>query len=428
MRYSISAWSSRRSARPAKMLVPLRLLMAMALGLSLSAQSASPAAADAPQNQTEEMGFLGVRILKAANAGTLDWAAELPADCAGCRVAVNGFTSGQNSKELYFHLWVPRSKAASIPIRVKIEPTKVRGVLASFTDTTLGKRGFANRAPRVVGMAPVEFRKEAGGIVFTMPAEPKGIDLPPDDLGEVSQQYTFIETPGVYIRIGHADITRRRGPYATGRWPALEAQAALNLEFAAREAIYALGIDKDLPALGVSTIMLMNFDTNYPTLDEFRAHDDWPPHWHMHLWWNSVPKVRNVGHFYLSTSGLLTQHMLSEYVSGTIDTRNNRWLQHGQAEETRTPDGRLVYAQTITLEGFFRLASDKGSCLLTPIKGGFDSGVRLSCDNGQPTLRIRATDDPIAGRIRLFLNQRPSMDYRYDVDTGAILSSKDLTK
>lgn len=255
----------------------------------------APASAG-PSSRAPEQVFLGVTLLKTGAGPDIPWAVEPPRGCRGCRLVLDRFASGQNAREVYFHLWAPADRTRVGPIRVRIDPARVRGVLVGRTDYQLPSRGRAASAPRADGPTSLPFRREGDAIIFKAPSHPHGFDLPPDDLGDVTQRYTYIETPGVYIRIAHADPLRRAGRYAEGPWPAVQARAALNLEFAAREAIAALGLAAAARRYGATTIMLMNFDTNYPTLGPGQAHEDWPPHWHMHLYWNTRPKVRKVDH------------------------------------------------------------------------------------------------------------------------------------
>lgn len=274
-------------------------------------------------------------------------------------------------------------------------------------------------------MTRVTFRQNTNGIIFDVPAHGSGASLPPDDLADVTENYTFIETAGVYIRISHADPERRRGAYASGIWPETQAKAALNLEFAAREAIETLQLDRFVQKHGVKTIMLMNFDTNYPTLGPDTAHEDWPPHWHMHLFWKASPRVRKVGHFYLTPDGLLSHNSSSAPKSLSSSERVNRWYSEGNADETRTPDGQLLFAHTVTPDGHFRLTSPLGDCDFLPVGKGFDTGVRLVCGSGA-SLLVRAEDDLPSGQVRLFLNNRLSKTYRYDLDTGTLLGSANV--
>ena len=280
--------------------------------------------------------FVGVRVLKTVDAGMVDWSAELARACTGCRLVLNDWSSGQNPDEIFFHVWLPGSKVDVARIHLRVDSSKIRGVLVSLTDDELASRDFVRTEPRANGIARLDYREVADGVTFDVRPGLQGVSLPPDDSADVTEEYTFIETPGVYIRVGHADERRRRGAYATGRWPALEASAALNLEFAAREAIYALGLDKTVRKAGANTIMLMNFDTNFPTLGPDVAHDDWPPHWHMHLYWNDAPRVRKVGHFYLDPQGLLLRNMSSDFVSSTSPGANQRSTRRCCVDETKS--------------------------------------------------------------------------------------------
>lgn len=366
-----------------------------------------------------DMAYLGVRILKTDGAGEVAWRVQPPAGCAACRLDLTPQAAGQNAREIYYHLWVPLHRETLAPLQVEVDPSRVRRVLVSVTDLTLAGRGYANREPRAIGLADVPFVRRRQTVSFALPAHPGGVNMPPDDLTDVTQFYTYIETPGVYIRVGHADERRRGGPYAAADWPRREAAAALNLEFAAREAIEQLGIVDSFPRLGVDKVMLMNFDTNYPTLGPGEAHADWPPHWHMHLFWRDVPKVRRVGHFYIGPDGLLTTDMASDLKAGGQAGRVEHWFRRGEADETRTPGGDLVYAQTITPEGWFRLNTERGSCLLKPASNGFDAGVIVACDD-KPAVTMRADDEVEQGRIHLYRDGRAVRTYRYDTDTGAL--------
>lgn len=406
---------------------PMRLsdltFAAIASSVLLTGPLAPPAfgltEASAPASQMQ-MAFLGVRVLKAAGAGNVRWSAELPPGCNACRLVLNDRTAGQNAKEFFFHAWVPQGDVG--PIRIKVDVAKIRGVIASFTDLELSKRGYATDQRRAVGLATVPFTRQADGIAFTIPRRLGGVSMPPDDLTDVTQDYTYVETPGVYIRVAHTNAQRRGGPYAATPWPTRQAAAALNLEFATREAIDKLGMVKTLAAKGVKTIMLMNFDTNYPTLGPEEAHADWPPHWHMHLYWNDVPRVRRVGHFYFSHDGLLIANMVSDLKPGSLTQRTERWLQRNEPDETRTPSGELVYAQTVTAKGWFRLSTEHESCLLKPLRGGFDSGATVTCDNGVGPTTVRAVDDVSQGSIAVYLSGKLSKKYRYDTDTGGLIN------
>ena len=350
--------------------------------------------------------FIGVKVLKTAGAGTVDWAVELPADCRGCRLENNAFTSGQNAREFYFHFIAPGPPDKISALQIKVDPSKVRSVLVGHRRVS-----FERRRDRIVLDAP------ANGPLLSDLADFH--TLPSYAPGDVTDRYTYLDTPSVQTRIEHADKERRAGPYAKGPWPATQRQAALNLEFGAREAIVALGIDRTIRERGFGTILLMGFDTNYPTLSPDEAHDDDPPHWHMHFSWSHDPVIRQIGHFYIGTDGLLTENLVSD-----VTTKDLTHYARGASHETRTESGSLLYRQTVTPQGFFNLSADQGSCQLQPVAQGFQSGVDVLCTVGGYHHRVRAEDDVDAGRIRVFVDDRLREEHMYDVDSGSLLSSK----
>jgi hypothetical protein len=385
----------------------------LALAVVLSAQAAcrteqqtAPRTHIANTEHGQAETFLGVRILKTAGAGDLDWSVELPASCTGCRLAINRFTSGQNSKEFYFHLLASSTLEKIEGVHVKAEPAKIRGVL--------------------VGRVQVLFSRTADGISFAVPRNGPVVaelstyrTLPGYAAGYVTDLYTYIETPSVETRIEHADEKRRNGAHASGPWPAVERQAALNLEFAAREAIVALGLDRTLRERGLDTVLLMGFDTNDPTLGPADAHNDDPPHWHMHMSWSRVPIIREIGHFYIGSDGLLIRNGVGDVING-----KGARFERGQTHKTLTEDGEILYTHTITPEGYFTLGTSAGVCRFTPVVGGFHTGVDLACRNGAYRRRIRAEDDIDLGRLRLFLNERLVEEYIYDPDNGVLERSE----
>jgi hypothetical protein len=355
------------------------------------------------QREGDTRMFLGVRVLKTANAGPLAWSVEFP-NCSACALQSNDFTTGQKDKEFFFHFLAPEALKVVEGVRVKVDPTKVRAVIVGFTDYTLNKT-----IATIPGPAAVTFTKTTDGIVFDVPREPVGGGrLPPYDAGDPTQSYSYIHTQGIDVRIEHADPQRRGGAYATGQWPAVQRQAALNLEFAAREAMIRLGLDRSLTEGGIGLVTLMGFDTCFPTLGPNSAHGDNPPHWHMHMYWNEEPRVRKVGHFYIGEDGLLFQ---------------NNDLGRGQTDETKTASGKVLYTHTITNEGYFMIGAPTGSCLLAPILGGFHSGVKLTCNNDKMPLRVRAEDDLAHGRLRVSLDDHVVYDYEYDPDTYLLKST-----
>jgi hypothetical protein len=200
----------------------------------------------------------------------------------------------------------------------------------------------------------------------------------------------------------------------------LERQAALNLEFAAREAIVELGLDKTVREGALGTILLMSFDTNYPTQAPTEAHGDDPPHWHMHMFWSHAPIIREIGHFYIGVDGLLTRNGV-----GNMVTQKGARFARGETHTTLTENGQVLYTQTITTEGYFILGTPTGgACRFTPVQGGFHTGVDLICDKGNGRRRIRAEDDIDQGRMSIYVNDRLVEQHLYDRDNGVLERSE----
>jgi len=394
----------RRAGTPFRVAVILTAVL-LVLGYEATRRAANSTVTNFPLSTSAET-FMGVRVLKKENAGTLQWSVELPSGCRPCQLEDNADTRIENGREFYFHLLVPSSLPVVQGMRIKVDPDKVRGVL--------------------VGRDHVPFVRTTDGITFDAPRNGPTLSqladfytLPGYVPGDVSDMRTYLETPGVETRVEHADEKRRAGPYKTGPWPAVERQAALNLEFAAREAIVALGLDKTVQERGLGTILLMGFDTNFPTVEPHGAHEDNPPHWHMHLSWSRKPVIREVGHFYISPEGLLTTNEV-EY----IDSSRNHTLGAGQVYRLVSDTGELLYTHTITPEGHFVLGTLQGACRFSPVERGFDSGVVVSCGKGHFTLQVRAEDDLESGRLRVLINNRVVEQYSYDPDNGMLARSE----
>ena len=384
----------------------LTMTFSVLAGCSTGHPQPEPAATPAKGDQiVKDESFIGVRVLKTDGSGKVDWLAQMPKGCTTCRLHNNEYTSGQNPKEFYFHFLAPTSLKPVAGVHVKVDPAKVRGVL--------------------VGHSRVAFHKTSDGITFDAPQNgPKVSELsgyhslPADGAGDVTDQYTYLDTPGVETRVEHANEQRKNGLYSTGPWPAIERQAALNLEFAAREAIVSLGIDRQVRERGLGTILLMGFDTNYPTLGLEGAHVDYPPHWHMHFSWAQDPIIREVGHFNIGLDGLLTENIVSYE-----QTQKGMRFGRGDRYATRTPDGETLFTQSITKEGFFEIGSSGGSCRLTPVSGGFQSGIEITCDNGSPRQLIHVEDDIQAGHLRVFRDDKVVEEHLYDPDNGVLKRS-----
>ncbi len=345
-------------------------------------------------------GFLSVRVLK-VKADSVRWSVVFPTSCTTCGLISNRFTDGQDSKEFYFHFRAPTTLQSVVGVKIKVDPSQVRAV--------------------VVGRSRVPFVRVADGIKFDAPLVDPALEaLPWYDSDDATETYTYIETPGVQIRIEHADIERRRGRYATGPWPEVEHQAALNLEFAAREAIRALGLDRRVDEQGIGTIRVMGFDTNFPTQGPAVAHEDAPPHWHIFVVWSQRPKSRETAHFYIRPDGLLANDTVADDVTlKVVDYKP------GETHQTLFPDGSgVLYTDMITPDGVFVIGTLEKTCRLTPIGKGFDSGVNVSCDKYPHARRVYARDDTKSGVLRVFINDDLREEYTYDADTEMLLSSR----
>lgn len=354
--------------------------MLLALAVFLAAAIADPAV---PTGS-----FRGVRVLKVKGAPDLRWSLEFPADCPECRLISNDFTTAQNPKEFYFHFVAPPQQ--NVRLRLHVMASKVRRVIC--------------------GRASVPFGKVDDAIVFDVAPQN------PEDL--VAEFHTQIQSPGVSLRIEHADIERRNGPYAKGVWPATQRAAALNLEFAARDAIHQLGLDRRVVQEGLGVIQLMGFDTNYPTLAPDRAHDDFPPHWHMHLWWATDPKIRTIDHLFIEENGLLSHNHVVKNKQAGAKQRDGDFAPN-ETFEVLTPNDQVLFTETITSTGGFVLAAQSHTCSLTPVNAGFQSGVRVSCDVATPHT-FRATDDLHKGLLRIYVDDRLVETHAYDPDTGIL--------
>ena len=259
----------------------------------------------------------------------------------------------------------------------------------------------------IVESDDLPFRREGGRLL---------VSVPPlrEDVVETGEFATHLVEPGMILRLEHADPARLAGAYAGKPLPAIQRQAANALEFAQREAIRALGLGDYVARQGLGVIEVMGFDTNNP-----HGHRDAPPHIHMHLRWPFNTGTQ-IGHFYIGADGLLDRN-----TAGI--TRFNlpeRVFARGETFTTIGNTGKPVYTQTITAEGWLKLAtawSDRpATCLIRPVTGGFQSGAVVACD-GRPAVQVTVSDDIVAGITRVRAGQVIET-IRYDPDTGRLLS------
>jgi hypothetical protein len=335
---------------------------------------------------------VGVKLLKTTRGDEAQpIQIQLPQGCSACSVMHGPFYEGQNAREVFFYLKVPVDKTQISNVRVNVGALKVRAVVAE--------------------KSYLQFRRNGNEIIFDLPIIPR-------ERSSTLEVQTNLNWPGIAVRVEHAFQDRRGGKYETGQWPSVERQAALNLEFGLREAIRALGLDRETCKRGLGTIHLMGFDTNFPL-----GHEDFPPHIHIILRWPHFTGSQ-APHFYLSSKGLLEGD-----VQVTID---------GLPQITKTffPQstpvpavdylGETVYETVENADGTLTLQRPgTGECTLLPLKTGdqgFATGSKITCSTGQSS-SVTATDDTEAGVLHVSVDAKPSEIYRYDPDTAVLLSS-----
>jgi hypothetical protein len=263
----------------------------------------------------------------------------------------------------------------------------------------------------IVEKSYLQFHRRGDELTFDLPVVPR-------ERSSTLEVQTSLNWPGMTIRIEHAFKDRRAGMYATWPWPVVQRQAALNLEFGLREAIWDLGLDREVCNRDLGRIYLMGFDTNFPL-----GHEDFPPHIHIILRWPHFAGSQ-APHFYLSNGGLLEGD-----VEVTIDGLP-QIAKTGFPQGTLVPAidylGETVYETVENADGTLTLQRPgKGTCALRPLKPGkqgFASGVETKCSTGQASSVI-ATDDVEAGVLRVSVDAKLPEIYRYDPDTAVLLSA-----
>lgn len=337
---------------------------------------------------------VGIKLMKAERGKVANHATvQPPTDCSQCVVLHGPFYEGQNARELFFYLRVPTSAKSISRIHVSTGGTAIRAV--------------------IVEKNSIPYSQRDGAVEFTLPVDPR-------ERSSTLEVQTNLEWPGLTIRIEHAFEDRRAGTYAEGAWPAIERQAALNLEFGLREAIRKLGIDQEVYAQGLGTIHLMGFDTNYPL-----GHEDSPPHIHIILRWPHFAGSQ-APHFYLTSDGLVrgTTVTIDGIPSvGKITIPDGTafpavdYLGHEVFQTTVNPDGTLSIAQA---------GNKKAACRLQPSenaqKNGFAAGVTVRCD-GAAEVHVRTMDDTERAELQVLVNSAAPEIYRYNPDTAALISS-----
>lgn len=303
--------------------------------------------------------------------------------CTECEGVNDDAYAKQDAREIIVAMRVPRS--TQLPLVVKVEPSAIRRILIEGSD--------------------LAFTRVADGLSMTLPAQA-------EDRINSGEFQTHLYWPGIDLRFEHADPERRSGKYADGPWPAVERQAAANLEFAQREAIRMLGLGSYVASQNIGTIDLMGFDTNDP-----HGHEDWPPHMHMILWWPTVKGTGSlVAHYYISPRGLLT-HTIAGPI-GAIGVQAEFPIGSTFTDTDINGDG--IYSHTVTQDGWLGLGRAGGSkCLVKPAGSGFQDDAIVECP-GFASRRVRVDDDVDKGVLRVWIGDSTET-YRYDADSGRLL-------
>lgn len=220
----------------------------------------------------------------------------------------------------------------------------------------------------------------------------------------------------------------QHGPYAGKPFPAAEAQAQLNWQFAARELFRSAG-------LGVSTnvphgsINIYGFESNFPN-----GHVDAPPHFHIMLSWTKWDD-NNVGHFHLDRKGFITDN---DYM---LLGKTKSWRKSQMNYEEYLPGDPAVDFMGENGKPSFRIAIlDNGSGLHVTVPGrsvewkvqsdnpvkSVSVHVRDSADAlWRETARIDVTDDTLGGvltvRTAMADGKRRTETFTYDPDTGNLI-------
>lgn len=306
--------------------------------------------------------------------------------CPACVEAHDPAFARDNARETLIDLHVPAGRFLELAFTAR--PGRVRRAILETGD--------------------VPFRQEGNWLL---------VDLPPlrSDMVEAGEFATHFVEPGMVFRFEHADPERLAGDYAGKPLPGVQRRAANAIEFGQREAIRQLGLGDYVAREGLGVIEVMGFDTNDP-----HGHRDSPPHTHMHLRWPYNVGTQ-IGHFYLTPAGLLDHNRVG-ITAYRLPTRD---FGPGQTFTTLDNQGRPVYAQTITPEGWLKLAAiwpgqAARTCLLKAAGSGFDAGAIVECD-GQAPVPISVTDDLAKGLLRVRIGTVIET-FRYDPDTGRLLS------
>ena len=341
--------------------------------------------------------IIGIKVLKRVPAPITGAATiDPPANCS-CEVLHGPIYEGENAREAFFYLRVPLTSPALKGVHINLGQLDPRAI--------------------IVEKNSIPFQRTGNVITFDMPIRPTTRSL-------TVELQTNLAWPGVIVRIEHAFPDRAAGMYAPpAPWPAVQRQATLNLEFALREAIRTLGLDRLVATRKLGIIHLMGFDTNDPV-----GHEDYPPHVHIILRWPHFAGSQ-APHLYLTPAGLfdrasVTIDGLSYLLNATMP--EGIPMPNGKPFPTVDYLGESLYSLTLNDDHTLTLATIADTCTLTPQPGpnpGYASGVIVRCTGAQPRL-VSATDNVDKGELSVTLDGKPSELYHYDPDTGTL---KDAT-
>ncbi len=308
------------------------------------------------------------------------------ASCVACSPITTAGYNADNPKEVLVAVNVPRLR--SLELAFTGGPSDVKRV-------------------RIEG-GDVPFHYEKGRWVVQVP--------PLASEAVTAGEYALhIVEPGMVPRLEHADPVRRAGDYRAGDFPALQRRAADTLEFAQRQVLRTLGLGVQAEQEHLGTIEIMGFDTNDP-----HGHTDSPPHVHMHLRWPNNTGTQ-IGHYYLDENGLLLLNRMGPKGLGFTARDYGK----GETATSIAPDGKGLYAHTITREGWLQLGrAGVTPCLIKPLgQGGFETGALIQCPGLAP-ISLRVNNDLKLGKVTVQTDDVTEV-FRYALDTGALTSPSD---
>jgi hypothetical protein len=233
----------------------------------------------------------------------------------------------------------------------------------------------------------------------------------PDDCRHTMNVYTHVGTDALPVRVEHNHPERRAGHYADVPWVGAQARAALNLVFAAREAVEDWGVADRLHDDGRGTLRLMGFESNDP------PHGDFPPHWHLNLGLPEPWEGSQIPHLYLDEAGRTTRNEVA------VLGRPERSRTHGVRDplELRDADGRVRVVVDVRPDGGVDLGPAPGEWRYSLVAGdgGFPGSVAVE-RRGEPWRAVAVRDDVRTGRLSVTVSGEceRTETYEYDPLTG----------